>query len=237
MSIILFKELTTDDYLTGLQSEADKYDGLYVDMADKEQRAYVKDKAVLITGLLKKLDRTRIDLSRDFKQSVEKEALDIKERLESANKPFTLLIDDWTNERKKVLAEKKAKEDAVALIVQIEVDHASAIDMDKLMMFEQKEAKEAQEKRDAEIADSAAREATEKAEYDAAVEADRIERRRAAIETDKINAQKAREADVEHKRTINREALDSLRFQGFVDAEDIIRMIAQGKIANVTINY
>lgn len=286
MKTVLFSHIATSDYLADLQVEADKYDGLYVDMANKEQRAYVKDKATLIAGLLKKVDRARIDLSRDFKQAVEKEAAEIRDRLETANKPFTLLIDTWTEERKKILAEKKAIEDAAVLKVQIEIDHESALGMERLIILEAAESERLKKEHDEKIrqqeeyrlkiqhdkaiedehlkaeaqalsvkiaadraekrakdqiekAERAAKEATEKAEREAEAKAERVERERVAVETDKINAQRAREANIEHKRTINRETLDSMIGNGVVpeDAQAIIKLIAQGKIANVTINY
>ena len=65
MSITLFKEITTEEALSKLEADGKKYTGLYVDMEDKEQRKYVKDSAALIIGLLKKVDRARIDKSKD----------------------------------------------------------------------------------------------------------------------------------------------------------------------------
>ena len=45
MDIVIFKDLTTNDYLDQLKEESEKYTGLYVDMNVPEQRKYVKDKA------------------------------------------------------------------------------------------------------------------------------------------------------------------------------------------------
>ena len=103
----LFKELTTEEALVSIEVEAAKHVGLYVDMADSKQRKYVKDKAVAINGILKKLDRARIDKAKDYKIEIESEAGQIKARLEAANEPFTLLIDSYNEERAKVLAEEK----------------------------------------------------------------------------------------------------------------------------------
>ena len=228
MNIELFKDLTTSDHLAKIKTNGEKYSGLYSDMSNADERKYIKNEASVITAMLKKLDRARIDKTKAFKISIDEEAGYIKSVLEAANEPFTLLINDYNEERKKVLAEKKAKEDAAALLVQIEIDHASAIDMDKLMMFEQKEAKEAQEKRDAEIADGAAREA---------VKIERELQELLAVREGK--AKQSREADIEHKRVINREAVKSLMEAGLTETESksIVSIIVAGVIANVTINY
>lgn len=72
MDIAIFKEITTNDYLKELKVESEKYTGLYVDMEDAPQRKYVKDKAHDINQLLKKIDRKRIDASKEYKIKVEK---------------------------------------------------------------------------------------------------------------------------------------------------------------------
>ncbi len=134
MSIVLFKEITTEEVLTGLEADGQKYTGLYVDMEDKKQRKYVKDSAALINGLLKKVERARIDKSKEYKANVEAEAKSITARLEEANKPFSLLIDAHNDKRKAELAEEKrvaeVKEAArLAVIAQDERDehHEMAI--------------------------------------------------------------------------------------------------------------
>ena len=123
MDIVLFQEITTEDALRQLELEGEKYTGLYVDMNDAEQRKYVKESATMIGGLLKKLDRSRIDQAKASKLSIETEAKSIRERLETANLPFTMLIDAYKHERAEILAKQKAKDDAMALALQIETDH------------------------------------------------------------------------------------------------------------------
>lgn len=134
MSIVLFKEITTEEVLIGLEADGQKYTGLYVDMEDKKQRKYVKDSAALINGLLKKIERARIDKSKEYKINVEAEAKSITARLEEANKPFSLLIDAHNDKRKAELAEEKrlaeVKEAArLAVVAQAERDehHEMAI--------------------------------------------------------------------------------------------------------------
>lgn len=127
MNIVIFNKLTTSEELAELQVEAEKYTGLYVDMHKPEQRKYVKDKAAHIGQLLKKVDRHRIDASAEYKRAVEKEAASLSESLKIANLPFTLLIDEYTAERKKVLDAEKARKAAIDLANQIESDHEIAL--------------------------------------------------------------------------------------------------------------
>jgi len=123
MEVIIFKELTTDEYLTQLEEKAKEYEGLYVDMENAKERKFVKDKAHDIQQLLKKIDRKRIDESKEYKVKVEAEAALITERLQAANAPFQFLIDQHKAERAKILAEEKAIREAEELAVQIQVDH------------------------------------------------------------------------------------------------------------------
>ena len=127
MDIVIFKDITTSDYLDQLKEESEKYTGLYVDMNDKEQRKYVKDKAVDINQLVKKVERKRIDESANYKIKVDAEAADISERLAIANLPFTLLIDEHKEERKKILDAENAEKAAKILSAKIEDDHEFAL--------------------------------------------------------------------------------------------------------------
>lgn len=162
MTITLFKSITTEESLQALEAEGEKYTGLVVDMDNAKERKYVKDGAALIAGYLKKLDRARIDLSRDYKNSVEAEAADIKARLEKANEPYTLLIDMHKAKRAKILAEEKAREEAKALLIRIEEDHETGLMMNKVFDIDKAEAIAAQEARDKVIADNARKDAEER---------------------------------------------------------------------------
>ncbi len=239
MNITLFESLTTEAYLKELELESKKYDGLYVDMSDPEQRKYVKGQAVLINDILKKLERARIDLSRDYKVKVDEEAASIKERLEPANKPFTLLINAYNEERRKILAEKKAIEDAEQLWLQIEADHEQAIMMDKIATIEAREKAQAKADEIKAIQEQAANQARIEAEQKAKdiqfrkdkqadeervamqeeIEATRHEveeKIKAAAEkvaTDKakeLAEKERREANKRHCGKVNREAVASL---------------------------
>lgn len=136
MNIQLFTELTTEQSLAEIEKKAESYIGLYVDMNDSKQRKFVKDQAADIKSMLQKLNRIRIDLSADYKRRVEDEAKSIRERLEKANEPFTLLIDEYTEERAKILAEEKARKEVIENAIQKDLDHEEAITLNRLYDLE-----------------------------------------------------------------------------------------------------
>lgn len=199
MSVVIFQDLTTDEYLCKIENDAKQYSGLWVDMDDKNQRKFVKDNASLINGLLKKLERARIDKSKEYKAKVEEEAKRIRERLEAANKPLTELIDAHKEKRAKELAEIKAREEAEALKIQIEKDHEEAIMMEKLRVFEIEEEKRKQQERDEQIAKEAA-ERAEREKIEAEERAEQAERDRILAE-----AKAKRDAEEAEKRAKERE--------------------------------
>jgi hypothetical protein len=236
MEIQIFKEITTADYLAELKAESDKYTGLYVDMNNAPERKYVKEKAELVNGLIKKLDRARIDKSKDYKQQVEKEAASIKEQLEIINSPFTILIDDYKAERKKILDAEKARKQAVLDAEQLERDHELALFMNSTFESDREKA------RQAEIETEKARE-IEREEY-AAQQVKLAEERQAALlaaeKQEVINAKNARLANLEHCASINRLALNNLiDLCGLTptQAKDVVKAIIKNKISNVKINY
>jgi len=228
MDIVLFNDLTTEQVLQEIESEGKKYEGLYVDMDNAPERKYVKEHAAKITDLIKKLDRARIDKSKAYKAQVEKEFTDIKERLEIANSPFSLLLDEYKEKRAKILAEKKAREDAIELAKQIGEDHEIALLMNKTFEFDRAEELRIQKERDDKIAEEA--------------EARAIEQERqhqARIKQDEINAENARLANVEHVRKVNNIILEAMLIHGFDKANSIefIKSVARKEIKELTINY
>lgn len=234
--ITIFNDTITNAVLTELQAESEKYTGLYVDMNNAPERKYVKDKASLIAGLLKQLDRARIDKSRDYKILVEKEAGSIKDALEEANRPFSLLIDEYTEERKAILAKEKAVQDARDLLVQIDKDHDEGMLLNKMFDFEAGDRKRQQEERDNKIRE----EATAKATL-AAQEVARMDENARIAADAKAKAEEAhRASNREHKQRVNKAARDGLQEAVLIDAETaeiIIRAIVKGQVPNVTINY
>lgn len=235
MEVAIFKELTTEDFLQQLEAESAKYDGLYVDMDNKEERKYVKDKAVVIGDILKKLDRARIDKSKAYKKQVEDEAASIRYRLEEANKPFTLLIDEHKAKRAVILAEEKRIQELKEQAAQYQLDHEEAIMLNKIWDLEAGE-REAEKQRQIQAQIERERRVAQQAAEQAAIdERSRIERQTALEAQQKA----AREADLNHQAKINRETLSSLIENGIDEslAKEIVKLIAKKQISNVTINY
>lgn len=239
MGIVLFKEITTEDYLVELELSAEKYTGLYVDMENKDERRYVKEKAELIKGLVKKVDRKRIDLARDYKKTVEAEAELVISRLEAANRPFTALIDEHTEARRKILAEQKAIDDAKALVIEIANCHDEALMFNKVFAFERAEEIRLQKERDDAIRAEAAEQASKQAEIEAEQKYQRIERERLQQEANEKAAIQARENDTNHKRDVNRKIVAALALHNVDEtlAKFIVTAIAKGEIPNLKINY
>ena len=227
MDIEIFKELTTEDYLIELEAESEKYDGLYVDMDNAPERKYVKDKAVLINELRKKVDRARIDIAKKYKKSVEDEFAQIDKRLIKINEPFTNLIDEYKEKRNKILADEKADKEAEALLIQIESDHEFALLMDKTILIDKKNEAEAKEIRDKQIAADAA---------DLAIKRER--KLQDAKKADEKREREDRENNIKHVSNIRREAKECLmNTVSESDAKIIVMEITSGRIKNVTINY
>lgn len=228
MSIVLFEQITTEAAILALEEESKKYAGLYVDMDNAPERKYVKDKASEIQGILKRLDRARIDKAKSYKASIEEEAAAIRERLEAANSPFTYLIDDHKKKRAEILAEKKRIEDAKELKLQIERDHEFALLMDAQVMADKAEAEKEQRERDERIA----RDASEAAEA-------KVKREVQEAKEAEERATAAREADRGHKAHINNSILEALGKLGVTKDQGkcIITAIYTGDIPNVSINY
>ena len=234
-NLVLFSDLTTDEKLAQLEAEGEKYQGLYVDMSDKEQRKFVKDQASFVTDLLKKLDRKRIDLSKQYKAQVEAEAKEIKLRLEKANSPFTALINEWNAERKRILDEEKRIQAEKELAEQIERDHEEALQLNRLWDLEEVERERQREierqqqvEREKQIAEQAAKQALMNAEN----------ARQAQLQQEE-NARLRREADTEHKKKVNNSILAVLAENGISeqDAKTVITLAVKGLLPNTTINY
>lgn len=233
--LVLFNDLTTDEKLAQLEAEGEKYQGLYVDMDDKEQRKFVKDQASYVNDLLKKLERKRIDLAKDYKKAVEAEAKEVRTRLEKANSPLTALIDEWNEKRAKILAEEKRIQAEKELAEQIERDHEEALQLNRLWDLEAKEReaqreaeKQAQIQREKDIAEQASKQALIDAENAKLAEQQRIEDER-----------KQREANTAYMAGVNNSILDVLMQNGISeqDGKTVIKLAAKGQLPQLTINY
>ena len=229
MNIAIFQEITTEEYLLEIEAEGKKYEGLYVDMANAPERKFVKDQAANIKAMLKRLDSERIAKARDYRSMVEAEAETIKERLEAANSPYTLLIDAYAADCKKVRDDKKAGEDAVALAIQIESDHEYALLVDHKVMAVKEAAIQARKARDELIASEAA---------SAAI--DREKSAQAHKEATAKREQELRESDVAHKAKVNNAILLALLEVPSMEdctAKAVIKAIYNNRIPNVSIQY
>ena len=122
--IVIFKALTTNEALVEIELQSKQFVGLSVDMDDPKERKKVKDSAQFISDILKKVDRARIDHSKDYKAKVEAEAAMIIDRLAAANKPLTNLTDAYTAKRKKILDAEKARQATIDLSFSKLVDSA-----------------------------------------------------------------------------------------------------------------
>lgn len=234
-NLVLFSDLTTDEKLAQLEAEGEKYQGLYVDMSKSEERKFVKDQASFVNDLLKKLDRKRIDLSKQYKLQVEAEAKEIKLRLEKANSPFTALIDEWNAERKRILDEEKRIQAEKELTEQVERDHEESLQLNRLWDLEEVERerqreieRQNQDEREKQIAEQAAKQALADAET----------ARQAQLQQEE-NARLKREADTDHKKQINNLILSALVENGIAedDAKTVITLAAKGLLPNTQINY
>lgn len=233
--LVIFSELTTDEKLTELEVQGAKFEGLYVDMSVAEERKYVKDQASFINALLKKLDRARIDIKKSHAKAVEDEAASIRHRLEQANKPFTLLIDEWNAERKRILDEEKRIAEMMEAQEQKDRDHEEAIILNRLWDLEAKDRelqrekeRQAQIQREKDTAEQAAKQALIDAENARKAEDQRIE-----------NERKHREANTQYKAGVNNSILFVLVENGISeqDAKTVITLAAKNKLPKLTINY
>jgi hypothetical protein len=246
MNISIFQDVTTEESLLALEKSAETYENLYVEMDQPEQRKFVKEQAAHIIGVLKKLDRVRIDKSRDYKVQVEAEAGLIKARLEGANKPFTDLIDEYKIVRENELAKQKAREAAKQLAIQIPIDHDDGLLMNKMFDFEKAEAIREDQKRIDIIAAQAIKDAEQRlidqvaqAKVDQQKAIDNESCRLEAIRL-KYEAEIARrEADKDNCRKLNGEAVECLRHGGLSkeNATLAVRLIAAHRVSHIQINY
>jgi hypothetical protein len=215
----------------------------YIDGVGKDLVAEMKE-------LPKKVDASR-KLARDFLDNL---ATEIR-------KP----LDEWEAEQARIEAEKKAAEAAEALAKQIALDHEMALLMndayDRRKEDEARLAEETRLERERMIrmeAEEKARKDAERQILEANLARERAEREKLiAEETAKRAAEqermliKARErkieeenakrqADVEHRRSVNRMVLNDLMREGEItedQAKKIVGAIATGKVNNVIINY
>ena len=228
MNVTIFNELTTTEKLAEITKESEKYIGLYVDMNIAEQRKYVKCQAENIKSIRKALNTARIKKVKDYTLQVSSEFNAIDSILAKANEPFTLLIDDFAAERKRILDAEKATTLAIKQATQKEIDHEFALLLDKSYLADKLAAENAQREHDEKIRVDA----EENARL-SMIRAKEVTDR--AIELDAAN----RLANKEHVRGINRAILVALMNAGIAeeDAKTVISLAARKSAGNLTINY
>ena len=228
MNVTLFKDLTTDERLTEIEANAEEYAGLYVDMEVAEQRKYVKGKAADIKDIIKLINSARIKKAKDYRASVETEAASIIARLEKANEPFTLLIDEYDAARKAILDAEKSAKLAIESAIQKELDHEFALLLDKSYLADKLEAERLQLEHDEKI-----RVEAEENVRLSIIRAKEVTDR--ALELDAAN----RLANKEHVRSINRAILAALLSHGLDEdiARTVIALASKGKLPHLQINY
>lgn len=235
MEIAIFNDLTTEGSIQELEADGKKYQGLYVDMNNKDERKYVKEQALKINDLIKRIDRKRIDESKIYKAKVEKEASSIIGRLKVANEPYTLLIDAHKAERAKILADEKRVIELKVLAAKIEDDHEMALLMNKTFEFDREQELKAKAEHEKQLAN-------EREEY-AAEQVKLAEQRKEQEYLDELDrkreANNARLANIEHVRSVNLSILREMIECGLSENEskEFIKRIAKKQIAYLKINY
>ena len=230
MDIIIFKDLTTEGVISSIEENSKKYhEGFYADMNNAPERKLVKESAADINNMIKELKAARIRITKENTAKVNKEHDAIVERLVVANLPFTALIDEYNIERKKVLDAEKARKQAIIDADQKECDHEMALLINKTYEFDKAEEIRKQEAIRHEMKVNAEKEAAE-----------RQKQLNEKLEQDKINAENARLANVDHVKNVNNDALHSFMSEcdfTYEQAKSAVIALAKNKILNTTINY
>jgi len=230
MEITIFKDLTTEGVITSIEENSKKYhEGFYADMNNAPERKLVKESAADINNMIKELKAARIRITKENTAKVNKEHDAIVERLVAANLPFTVLIDEYNIERKKILDAEKARKQAILDAAQFDLDHEMGLLINKTYEFDKAEELRKQEELRHNMKVEAERQAAE-----------RQKQLNEKQEKDKINAENARLANIEHCAEINRTVLgDLICFCDLTElqAKAVTKAIAQRKISNTTINY
>lgn len=229
MEITIFKEVTTEGVITLIEENSKKYhDGLYADMDNLPERTMVKKGAAEIGDIIKLLKTARIAITKANTANVNKEHDAIVARLELANKPFTDLLDAYNVKRKVILDAENTRKQAIIDLDVFNRDHEMALLIDKTYAYDQAEMLRLHGLEMARVLAEAEVKAT-----------DRQERVNAAQERDKINAENARLANVEHVRSYNRAIFSSFIQSGLAhdSAKKATQALIDKKIQNVTINY
>ena len=230
MEITIFKEITTEGVIKSIEENSEKYHvGFYADMNNAPERKLVKESASEIGGIIKELEVARIKITKGHTAKVNKEHKAILERLKVANAPFQVLIDEYTAQRKKILADEKYVAEMRAAMVQKEDDHEMALLINKTFEYDKAEAIRINNEQLHAIKVDAER---------AAEERQRVHNE--TVKQNEINAENARLANKEYLRKINHDVLFDLMTKCALDeeqAKSVVIALAKNKISHTTINY
>ena len=229
MEIAIFNKITTDGVITSIEENSKKYHvGFYADMNNAPERKLVKESASEIGGIIKELEAARISITKANTLAVNKEHKSILERLTVANAPFQTLIDEYTAQRKKILADEKRVAELRAAMVQKEDDHEMGLLINKTFEYDKAEELRLKEDHDKAYRDQVEAEAEERANSKAA-----------HAKAASIREGSARLANKSHVGNVNRGVLRDLMYLGLTEADGkaLIRAIFKNEISNITINY
>ena len=230
MEITIFKEITTEGVIKSIEENSEKYHvGFYADMYNAPERKQVKESASEIGDIIKELEVARIKITKGYTAKVNKEHKAILERLKVANAPFQVLIDEYTAQRKKILADEKRVVELRAAMVQKEDDHEMALLINKTFEYDKAEAIRINNEQLHAIKVDAER---------AAEERQRVHNE--TVKQNEINAENARLANKEHCAKINRESLNELVDKcGLTptQAKEVVSALARKQLQHIQINY
>lgn len=230
MGITIFKEITTEGVIKSIEENSEKYHvGFYANMNNAPERKLVKESASEIGDIIKELEVARIKITKANTAAVNKEHKLILERLTVANAPFQALIDEYTAQRKKILADEKRVVEMRAAMVQKEDDHEMALLINKTFEFDKAEAIRINNEQLHAIKVDAER---------AAEERQRVHNE--TVKQNEINAENARLANKEYVRRINNDALHGFMAEcdfTHEQAKAAVMAIAKNKILNTSIYY
>jgi len=225
----VFDASVTEAKLQEIEHTSTTYTDLWVDMDDAEARKFVKARSSEITDIVKRIDRSRIDIVKDYRVKVEDEASAIITRLSAANIPFSDLINEHKLKRDKILAAKKARQDAIDLAFETERDHEFALLINDKVMQDKADAVKAQKEYDqaiaSEAADNAREEIKRQIEYNANAKAEGESRRR---------------ADRDHVGNVRKSVKEYLMMYANISEEDarsVVLAITNQPNKNITIKY
>ena len=105
-------ELIETDVVESLCNEIESKlpEGIWLDLEDKEQRKIVKDGVKEINETIKQIERARIDANKNYAESVNATADEIKSRILNAGSSVIELLDDYEKPiKEKQKADREAK--------------------------------------------------------------------------------------------------------------------------------